>query len=87
MSFNFMAAITICSDLGAQENKVSVSIVFPSICREVMGRGAIILVFECWVLIQVFHSPLSPSSKVSVVIEKMLALHEMRCISFHVKPK
>ena len=37
MSFNFMAAVTICSDFGAQENKVSVSIVSPSICHEVMG--------------------------------------------------
>ena len=33
-SFNFMAAVTICSDFGAQENKVS--IVSPSICHEVM---------------------------------------------------
>ena len=27
-SFNFMAAVTICSDLGAQKNKVSLSL-FP----------------------------------------------------------
>ena len=38
-----MAAITICSDFGAQENKVSVSIVSPSICHEVMGPDAMIL--------------------------------------------
>ena len=32
-----MAAITICSDFGAQEkNSVTVSIVSPSICHEVM---------------------------------------------------
>ena len=32
-----MAAVTICSDLGAQERKsVTVSIVSPSICHEVM---------------------------------------------------
>ena len=49
MSFNFMAAITICSDLGAQENKVCHCFhCFPSICHEVMGPDAMILVF--WML-------------------------------------
>ena len=32
-----MAAVTICSDFGAHKNEVSVSIVLPSICHEVMG--------------------------------------------------
>ena len=51
MSFNFMAAVTICSDFGAlppphrQIQSVTVSIVFPSICHEVMGLGAMMLVF------------------------------------------
>ena len=47
MPFNFMAAVTICSDFGAQENKksVTVSIVSPSICHEVMGPDAMIIVF------------------------------------------
>ena len=40
MSFNFMAVVTICSDFGAQENKVS-----PSICHEVMGLDDMILAF------------------------------------------
>ena len=41
-----MAAVTICSDFGAQENKVChCSIVSPSICHEVMGPDAMILVF------------------------------------------
>ena len=45
-SFNFMAAVTICSDFGAQENKIShVSTASPSICNEVMGLDAVILVF------------------------------------------
>ena len=45
-SFNFTAAVTICSDFGAQENKVSiVSIVSPSICHEVMELDAMFLVF------------------------------------------
>ena len=43
MSFNFMAAVTICSDFGAQENKVTVSIV----SVDLLGS---LLVFNivCW---------------------------------------
>ena len=41
---------------------VTVSIVCPSICHEVMGLDAMILKHS-WVLSQLFHSPLSPSSK------------------------
>ena len=41
-----MAAITICSDFRAPKNKVSHC--FPSICHEVMGPDAMILVF--WLL-------------------------------------
>ena len=42
-----MAAVTIYSDFGPQENKKSltVSIVSPSICHEVMGLDAMIFVF------------------------------------------
>ena len=37
-SFNFMAAVTIHSDFGSQENKsLTVSLVPPPICPEVMG--------------------------------------------------
>ena len=37
MSFNFMAAVTICSDFGAPKIKsLTVSIVLPSICHEVI---------------------------------------------------
>ena len=39
---------------------VSVSIVSPSICHEMMGADAMILVFECWVLSQLFPSPFPP---------------------------
>ena len=46
MSFNFMAAITICSDFGAQKIKsATVSTVSPCVCHEVMGLDAMILVF------------------------------------------
>ena len=45
-SFNFMAAVTICSDFGAPKIKsVTVAIVFQSVCHEVMGLDAMILVF------------------------------------------
>ena len=41
-----MAAVTVTSDFGAQENKVcTVSIVSPFIFPEVMGPDAMILVF------------------------------------------
>ena len=38
-----MAEIPICSDFGAQENKVCHS--FPIICHEVMGPEAMIFIF------------------------------------------
>jgi len=41
-----MAAVTICSDFGAQENEVYHCFHFsPSICHEVMGLDAMTLVF------------------------------------------
>ena len=41
-----MAEVTICSDFGAPKIKsVTVSIVSPSICHEVMGLDAMIFVF------------------------------------------
>ena len=45
---------------------VTVSIVSPSICHEVMGPDAM-LFCECWALSQLFHSPLSLSSRRSIV--------------------
>ena len=46
MSFNFMTEVTVLSDFGAQEIKsVTVSIVSPAICHEVMGPETMILVF------------------------------------------
>ena len=45
-SFNFMAAVTICSDFGAQENKVCHCFhCFPIYLHEVMGPDAMILAF------------------------------------------
>ena len=43
---NFMAAVTICSDFGAQENKFCHCFHFsPFICREGMGLDAVIFIF------------------------------------------
>ena len=45
-SFNFMGAVTICSDFRAQNIKsVTVSIISPSICHEVIGPDAMIFIF------------------------------------------
>ena len=45
-SFNFMAVLTLCSDFGTQENKICHCFHFsPSICHEVMGPDAMILIF------------------------------------------
>ena len=47
MSFNFMAAVTICSDFGSPKIKsVTVSIVSASIYYEVMGLDAMIFIFS-----------------------------------------
>ena len=45
VSFNFMAAVTICSDFGATQNKVCHSSHCFPICHELMGPDAMILVF------------------------------------------
>ena len=46
MSFNFMAAVTVHSDLEPKRRKsVTASSFSPSICHDMMGLDAIILVF------------------------------------------
>ena len=65
---NFMAAVTICSNFGAQENTVCHCFhCLPIYLSWIDGTDAMILVFECWVLSQLFHSPLSLSSRGSLV--------------------
>jgi len=62
-SFNYMAVVTICSDTGAQEKKICHCFhFFPCVWHKAMGLDATILVFECWVWSQLFHSPLSTST-------------------------
>ena len=67
-SFNFMAAVTICSDLGAWENSLSLFPSFPHLFTmkwwDQMPWSSF---FECWVSSQLFHTPLSPSSRGSLV--------------------
>ena len=47
--------------------KIKSVTVSPSICHEVMGPDAMILVSECWVLSELLHAPLSLSSRGSLV--------------------
>jgi len=55
VSFNFMVAVTICSDFGAQENKVSHCFhCFPIYVPWSDGTGCDVLLFEYWVLSQFF---------------------------------
>ena len=71
-----MVALTICCDFEAQENKILHCFHFPpSICHEMMEPDAMILVFECWVLSQLFHFPLSHSSRGSLVLLHFLPLN------------
>ena len=46
---------------------LTVSLLSPSICHEMLGLDAMIFVFECWLLSQLFHSPLSLLSRGSFV--------------------
>ena len=51
-----------------EPKKIKSATVSASICHEVMGPDDMILVFECWDLSQVFHSPLSLSSRGSLFL-------------------
>ena len=72
-----MAVVTICSDFGAQKNKVwhcfhCFPIYFP------WSDGTRSSFSECWVLSQLFHTPLSPSPLISVSMSSsgsLLRLH------------
>ena len=48
-------------------NSITVSIVSPSVCYEVMRQDAMIFIFWKLILRQFFHSPLSPSSSGSLL--------------------
>ena len=62
--FNFMAAVTICSDFGAPKNRVCHYFhYFPIFCHEMMGPDAMILVFWMLSFKPTFHSLLSLLSR------------------------
>ena len=64
----FMATVPIHSDFRAQESKICHCFHFsPSICCEVMELDAMILVFWMLNLSQLYYSPLSSSSRSSLV--------------------
>ena len=64
MYFNFMAAVTICSDFGAQKYKVWHCFhCFLIYFHEVMGPMPWSSFSECWALSQLFRSPLLLSSR------------------------
>ena len=76
MSFNFMTAVTVISDFGAQENKICHCLHFFPFCLPGSDgtRCCDLSFFECSVLSQLFHSSLSLLSRGSLV-----PLHFTRC--------
>ena len=74
-SFKFLAAVTICSDSGAQENKICHFPLFLHLfAMKWWDQMAWSSFFECWVLSQLFHSPLSLSSRGFIVLLHFLTL-------------
>ena len=68
VSFNFMTAVSVCSDFGAQENKI---------CHYLpWGEGTRwhYLSFLNVVVSKIYHSPLSPSSRGSFVFPGFVPL-------------
>ena len=75
-----MAAVTICSDFGAQENSLSPFPLFPHLFAvKWWDRMPWSSFFEYWVLSQLFCSPLSSSWRGSLV---PLLFSDIRVISF-----
>ena len=90
-SFNFVTVITICSDFAAQENNLTVSTFSLSICYEVMGPDAMILVFRMLSFKSAFslssftlNKRLFSSSSLSAIREH--ELHIWGCLYFSQKP-
>ena len=70
-----MAAFIICSDFGAQENSLLLFPLFPHLFdMKWWDWIAWASFFEFWVLSQLFHSPLSPSLRDSLVPLSFLLL-------------
>ena len=67
-----------------KRKSVVASIVSPSICHEAMWLDVIILVFWSWVLSQLFHSPLSHSSRRFLISFHVLTFSSLQSLS-HVR--
>ena len=71
---NFMTAVTIHSDFEAWENKICHCFYFFPLYLPWSDGSECHEFFECWVLSQLSHSPLSPSSGGSLVLLHFLPL-------------
>ena len=77
-----MAAVTICSDFGAQKNKVCHCFhCFPIYFQWIMGPDVMILVFWMLSLSQLFHFPLSFSSRGFLVVPYYSSQKNSRVLS------
>ena len=89
MSFNVIASVTVHSDFGAQENKICHRFHFSPFYlpwNDETGWQHLIF-FECWVLSQLFHSLLSPSSRLfsssSLSAIRVVSSAYLRLLIFH----
>ena len=72
-----MAAVTIHSDSGAQENSLSLLPLFPHLFAMKWWYWMTwSLFFDCWILSKLFHSPLSLPSRRSPIIPYLHSLME-----------
>ena len=60
-----------------EPKKIMSATVSPSICHELMGPDAMILVFWCWALSQLFHSPLFTFIKRLFISSSLSAIRVM----------
>ena len=77
-----MAAVTICSDFWAPQNSLSLFPLFPHLFAIKWWDRMLWSSFsECWVSCQLFHSPLSLSSRGSLVLRFLSSAYPRLLIS------
>ena len=77
-----MAAVTICSDFGAQKNSQPLFLLFPHLFAMKWWNQMPWSYFsECWALSQLFHPPLSFSSRGSLLLFHVCHKDGVICIS------
>ena len=54
-SFNFVAAVTVCSDFGAQENKICNCFIFSPVCHALLHSCNSLLKYDCNILMGQIH--------------------------------